>query len=116
MSGLGLSADGGSFDFAVADIFTGQRDQSMEIPYAGPGGRASVPSGLGAGAGGGAASGAPGAESRRQNSGVGDLMGDIIDGRNRSTSTDDMLRFFSTGEVSLGGTMDSALGTDDTRL
>ena len=90
LSGLGLSADGGSFDFAVADIFTGQRDQSMEIPYAGPGGRASVPSGLGAGAGGGAASGAPGAESRRQNSGVGDLMGDIIDGRNRSTSTDDI--------------------------
>ena len=114
LAGLGLPADGGSFDFAVADIFTGQREQSMDISYAGPSGGASTSSGAAAGAG--AVSSAPAAESRRQNSGIGDLMGDIIDGRNRSTSTDDIFRFFSTSEVSLGGTMDSTLGTDDTPL
>ena len=89
----------------------------MDIAYAGPSGGGGMSSG--AGAGDGAVSSAPAAESRRQNSGIGEIMGDIIDGRNRSTSTDDMLRFFSTAEVSLGGTMDTVdttLGTEDTPL
>ena len=51
LAGLGLPADGGSFDFAVADIFTGQREQSMDISYAGPSGGASTSSGAAAGAG-----------------------------------------------------------------